>query len=142
MRVEVGHEVAPVDYQEPAIGMGDGVGRPLPAVEQRHLAEGLACPDHVEDDLSSFLGRCADADLALQHRHQAVAGRALGEDRGAGGVLDDARKSQQPVELGRGELIEQKLPAREKLGPMLPIAGHFRITRVMAQRGIVSSAGR
>ena len=53
------------------------------SVEQRHLAENLARPDHVEDGVAPVGRGNADLHRSTNHRKQAGAGITLGKERGA-----------------------------------------------------------
>jgi putative tryptophan/tyrosine transport system substrate-binding protein len=135
MRFEEGHEIAPVDHQQHAIGTRDRVGGAGLAVEQRHLAEGLAGLDDGKDHLPAFGRRRADRHLALEHGEEAVAGRALREDDAAGAVMLQAREGQESVEFAGRERLEQELPA-EKPRPFPAVAGHAGSLALVAGHSI------
>lgn len=75
------NELAPVNDEQLAIGVGGGIGRPRQAVEQRDLPEYLAGLDQVQNRVATIRRRDADLDRARDHRNQAGAGIALGKDR-------------------------------------------------------------
>src|SRR5260370_543160 len=63
---ERAREVRPVERQELALLDRDGGGRARLVVEERHLPEKVARPEHGEDDLPTIVPQDRDLDPPLQ----------------------------------------------------------------------------
>ena len=78
-----GDEFAPVDDEEFAIAVCNGVGGAGLSVEQRDLAENFPRPNDIEDRVAAIRRGNAHLHRTRNDRVQAVAGIPLGEQRGS-----------------------------------------------------------
>ncbi len=78
-----GDEFAPIDDEEFASAVCDGVGRAGLSVEQRDLAENFPRPNDIKDRVAAIRRGNAHLHRTRNDRVQAVAGIPFGKQRGA-----------------------------------------------------------
>ena len=91
----------------PARRSAPGRGRAGPAVEQRHLAEEGAGPEHGDDRFPVVARRGGDGDPARDDDEQPGGVVALGEDAVAPAVLHERRATAELFEQLRGQCAEE-----------------------------------
>ena len=126
-----GKKFAAIDRENFAIGIRRGVGRPRLPIEHRHLSEDLAGADQIQDRVAAIGRGNADLDRAADHRKQAVAGIALGKDRGSPlqrGVLGVAAELVERLgfKIAKNRMIAQdrQRAARDRPRRNLLVLGH------------------
>src|SRR6185437_6474058 len=83
MSGDEGEKIAPVDREELAIAVRGGVRGTRVTVQHRDFAEQFTGADQVQDRAAAIGGGYADLHRSRDHRKQAVAGIALGDNGGA-----------------------------------------------------------